>query len=124
VNHWLESEATYFYFLSEHGWPVPDGLSNKPVRCEIRWDGFPAGWRFVNSFGMDRRKQDFSTTLGDLRKAVSAGGDFRIARSKEGLFLVTREAWKFSDLETTDLLDRIAASQTGIWKDRRLKPPV
>src|SRR5436190_19625767 len=40
-------EATYFYFLSEHGWPVPDGVSNTPVRCEIRWDGFPAGWRFV-----------------------------------------------------------------------------
>ena len=114
----LGREATHFY--SENGWPVPDGASDKLVRCEIRWDGFPAGWRLVNSFGIDRRKQEFSTTLGDLRKAVFAGGDFRIARSKKGLFLVTREAWKFSDLEATDLLDRIAEAQIDIWRDRGL----
>jgi predicted metalloprotease with PDZ domain len=113
-------EATYFYFLSENGWPVPDGVSDKPVRCEIRWDGFPAGWRLMNSFGIDRRTQEFTTTLGELRKAVFAGGDFRIARSKKGLFLVTRGAWRFPDLEATDLLDRIAEAQTAIWRDRGL----
>jgi predicted metalloprotease with PDZ domain len=74
----------------------------------------------VNSFGTDHRQQEFSTTLGDLRKAVFAGGDFRIARSKKGLFLVTREPWKFSDLEATDLLDRIAEAQIDIWRDRGL----
>lgn len=113
-------EATYFYFLSENGWPVPDGRSEKQVRCEIRWDGFPDGWQLVNSFGIDRRNQEFTTTLGRLRKAVFAGGDFRIARSKKGLLLVTRSAWKFSDREATDLLDRIAEAQIDIWRDRGL----
>ncbi len=113
-------EATHFYFLAEQGWPVPEGASDKRVRCDIRWEGFPADWRLANSFGIDRRTQEFSTTLGELRKAVFAGGDFRIARSGEGLVLVTRGAWKFPDRETTDLLDRIAQVQTDIWRDRGL----
>jgi predicted metalloprotease with PDZ domain len=74
----------------------------------------------ANSFGIDRRTQEFSTTLGELRKAVFAGGDFRISRSKEGLFLVTRGSWKFPDSEGTELLDRIAQAQTDIWRDRGL----
>ena len=116
----LRREATHFYFPAEQGWPVPEGASDKGVRCDIRWEGFPGDWRLANSFGIDRRTQEFSTTLGELRKAVFAGGDFRIARSKEGLFLVTRDAWKFPDSNTTDLLDRIAQAQTDIWRDRGL----
>jgi hypothetical protein len=113
-------DAAYFYFLSENGWPVPDGVNDTRIRCEIRWEGFPAGWHLVNSFGIDRRKQEFTTTLGGLRKAVFAGGDFRIARSKKGLFLVTRDAWTFSDVEATDFLDRIAEAQADVWRDRGL----
>jgi predicted metalloprotease with PDZ domain len=116
----LRREATHFYFLGEQGWPVPEGASDKRVRCDIRWEGFPTDWRLANSFGIDRRTQEFSTTLGELRKAVFAGGDFRISRSKEGLFLVTRGSWKFPDSEGTELLDRIAQAQTDIWRDRGL----
>jgi predicted metalloprotease with PDZ domain len=113
-------EATHFYFLAEQGWPVPEGARDTRVRCEIRWEGFPAGWRLANSFGVDRRMQEFTTTLGELRKAVFAGGDFRVARSKNGLFLVTRGVWKFPDIAVTGLLDRIARVQTDIWRDRGL----
>jgi predicted metalloprotease with PDZ domain len=113
-------DATHFYFLAEQGWPVPEGARDRRARCEIRWEGFPAEWRLVNSFGIDRRTQRFSTTLGELRNAVFAGGDFRVARSKKGLFLVTRTAWKFPDVEATDLLDRIAEAQTDVWRDRGL----
>ena len=35
-------EPTYFYFLAENGWPVPEGPGVTQVRCEIRWTGFPA----------------------------------------------------------------------------------
>jgi predicted metalloprotease with PDZ domain len=115
-----QRETTHFYFLAEQGWPVPEGAGDKRVRCVIRWEGFPADWRLANSFGIDRRTQDFSTTLGELRKAVFAGGDFRSTRSKEGLFVVTRGVWKFPDSEVTDLLDRIAKAQTDIWSDRGL----
>jgi predicted metalloprotease with PDZ domain len=113
-------EATHFYFLAEQGWPVPEGAGDERIRCEIRWEGFPADWRLANSFGIDRRTQEFSTTLGELRKAVFSGGDFRSARSKEGLVVVTRGAWKFPDHEVTDLLDRIAKAQTDVWRDRGL----
>src|SRR5262245_10782696 len=78
------------HFYLEKGWPVPEGPDNKRVRCEIRWNGFPSGWRLANSFGVDQRVQTFETTLGELRKAVFAGGDFRIARSRKGLVQVTR----------------------------------
>jgi hypothetical protein len=54
-----QRETTHFYFLAEQGWPVPEGADDKRVRCVIRWEGFPADWRLVNSFGIDRRTQDF-----------------------------------------------------------------
>src|SRR3982751_1883638 len=95
-------EKTHFYFLSEQGWPVPEGASDKRVRCVVRWEGFPSDWRMANSFGIDRRAQEFSTTLGELRKAVFAGGDFRSARSKDGLFVVTGSVWQFPGREGTD----------------------
>ena len=113
-------ETTHFHCLAEDGWPVPEGPDAKRVRCEIRWNGLPAGWRLVNSFGIDRRVQQFETTLGDLRKAVFAGGDFRVARSRKGLLWVTRDTWRFSDVEAVDLLDRVAEAQTALWRDRGL----
>jgi len=113
-------EANYFYFVAEDGWPVPEGPDTNRVRCEIRWRGFSADWRLVNSFGIDRRTQEFETTLGELRKAVFAGGDFRTTRSKKGLLLATRDSWKFPEVEVADLLDRIAEAQTAIWQDRGL----
>jgi predicted metalloprotease with PDZ domain len=116
----LPREKTHFYFLAEQGWPVPEGPRDERVRCEIRWEGFPPDWRLANSFGLDRRTQEFSTTLGELRKAVFAGGDFRTARSTEGLVVVTRGAWKFPDSDVTALLDRIAKAQTDVWRDRGL----
>jgi predicted metalloprotease with PDZ domain len=115
-----EREATHFYFVADSVWPVPAGPDAKRVRCEIRWNGFPTDWRLVNSFGIDRRTQKFQTTLGELRKAVFAGGDFRVARSKKGLVLVTRDRWKFADAVALDLLDRIAEAHTAVWRDRGL----
>ena len=113
-------EATHFYFLAEDGWPVPEGPDAHRVRCQIRWKGFPASWRLVNSFGIDQGKQQFDTTLGELRKAVFAGGDFRVTRSKKGLLLVTRATWKFPDAAAAHLLDRMAEAETAIWRDRGL----
>ena len=113
-------EATHFYFLAEDGWPVPDGPDAHRVRCRIHWKGFPASWRLVNSFGIDRTTQEFETTLGELRKAVFAGGDFRVTRSRKGLFLVTRANWKFPDVAAVNLLDRIAETETAVWRDRGL----
>jgi len=113
-------DATHFYFLAEDGWPVPEGPDAHRVRCRIRWKGFPASWRLVNSFGLDQRKQEFDTTLGELRKAVFAGGDFRVTRSRTGLWLATRASWKFPDRDAVNLLDRIAETETAIWRDRGL----
>ncbi len=115
----LKRQATHFYL--ESGWPVPQGPDGQPVRCEIRWNGFPSTWRLVNSFGVDRRVQTFQTTLGELRKAVFAGGDFRITPSKQGLWLVTRATRSFSDSALLELLDRISVTQTGVWRDPGLR---
>jgi predicted metalloprotease with PDZ domain len=99
---------------------VPEGPDAERVRCEIRWKGFPTDWRLVNSFGFDRRTQKFQATLGELRKAVFAGGDFRTARSKKGLLLVTRDRWEFPDADAVELLDRIAEAHAAVWRDRGL----
>lgn len=112
---------THFYFHAEKGWPVPAGLESKRVRCEIRWNGFDRDWRLVNSFGVDRRTQQFVTTLGELRKAVFAGGDFRLFPARNGILLVTRAEWKFPLPEVARLLETIAGVQSAVWQDRRLR---
>lgn len=113
-------EAGHFFVKGNGRWPDPGGPDATPVHCEIDWQGFPSSWRLVNSFGLDRRKQAFDTTLGELRKAVFAGGDFRIRKSRNGLLLATRAQWKFSDPAITSLLDRIAEAGTAVWRDRGL----
>jgi hypothetical protein len=51
-------EQTYLYFLSEQGWPVPEGASEKRVRCDIRREGFPADWRLGNTRTVEIRSSD------------------------------------------------------------------
>ena len=114
----LPRQATYFYHRVNLRWPVPDGPADKPVRCEFRWVGFPADWRLVSSWSMDRTEESVETTLRGLRKAVFAGGDFRTAKSQRGLVLVTRGTWPLSDASMLDLMDRIAEVQTAVWRDR------
>lgn len=114
----LPRQASYFYHRVNLRWPVPEGPADKPVRCQFRWVGFPADWRLVSSWSVDRREELVDTTLRGLRKAIFAGGDFRMATSRGGLVLVTRGTWPFSDASMLDLMDRIAASQTAVWRDR------
>jgi predicted metalloprotease with PDZ domain len=113
----LPRQPTYFSHRANLRWPVPEGPADKPVRCEIRWVGFPADWRLVSSWSIDRREESVETTLRGLRKAVFAGGDFRTAKSKSGLVLVTRGKWPFSDASMLDLMDRVAEFHTAVWRD-------
>jgi len=114
----LPRQPTYFSHRANLRWPVPEGPADRPVRCEIRWVGFPADWRLVSSWSIDRREESVETTLRGLRKAVFAGGDFRMAKSKGGLVLVTRGTWPFSDASMLDLMDRVAEFHTVVWRDR------
>lgn len=114
----LPRQPAFFYHRVNMRWPVPEGPADKPVRCEFRWVGFPADWRLVSSWSIDRREESVETTLRGLRKAVFAGGDFRTATSRGGLVLVTRGKWPFSDASMLDLIDRVAESHTSVWKDR------
>src|SRR5215510_11202598 len=84
----LPRQPTYFAHRVNNRWPVPEGPSNTLLQCEIRLEGFPADWRIVSSWGIDRREESVETTRAALRKAVFAGGDFRTAKSKGGLVLV------------------------------------
>jgi hypothetical protein len=72
----------------------------------------------MSSWSLDRREESVETTLRSLRKAVFAGGDFRTAKSKGGLVLVTRGKWPFSDAWVLDLVDRVAQFHTAVWRDR------
>lgn len=114
----LPRQPTYFSHRANVRWPIPEGPADKPVRCEIRWVGFPAEWRIVTSWSIDQREKSVETTLRGLRKAVFAGGDFRTAKSKGGLVLVTRGVWPFSDASMLDLMDRVAEFHTAVWRDR------
>jgi predicted metalloprotease with PDZ domain len=114
----LPRQADYFFHRVNMRWPVPEGPADKPVRCEFLWIGFPSDWRVVSSWSIDRREEVVDTTLRGLRKAVFAGGNLRTAKSKGGLVVVTRGQWPLSDTSLLNLVDRIAASHTAVWRDR------
>jgi predicted metalloprotease with PDZ domain len=114
----LPRQADYFFHRANMRWPVPEGPADKPVRCEFLWIGFPSDWRTVSSWNIDRREEVVDTTLRGLRKAVFAGGNLRTATSKGGLVLVTRGRWPLSDTSLLNLVDRVAASHTAVWRDR------
>ena len=69
----LPRQPTYFAHRANYRWPVPEGPGDKPVRCEFRWVGFPADWRLLTSWSIDRRVETVDTTLRALRKAVFRG---------------------------------------------------
>jgi predicted metalloprotease with PDZ domain len=114
----LPRQPSYFSHRADHRWPIPDGPADERVRCEIQWVGFPPDWRLVSSWNIDRRVEKVDTTIRGLRKAVFVGGDFRTARSKKGLVLVTRGRWSFSDESVLALMDQVAESLTAVWRDR------
>jgi hypothetical protein len=113
----LPRQPTHFFHRANFRWPVPDGPDQQLIQCEIRWVGFPAGDRLINSFGTDVQEQQFETTLGKLRKAVFAGGDFRTVRSPNGLTLVTRGTWPLADTAILNMADRIVQFHTAVWQD-------
>jgi hypothetical protein len=114
----LPRQPSYFSHRADHRWPIPDGPADERVRCEIQWVGLPPDWRLVSSWNIDRRVEKVDTTIRGLRKAVFAGGDFRTARSRKGLVLVTRGTWSFSDESMLALMDQVAESLTAVWRDR------
>ena len=116
----LPRQSTYFLHRANNRWPIPDGPANKQIECEVRWIGLPSNWRLITSFGIDQRIERFNTTLGGLRKAVFAAGDFRTARSAKGLVLAIRGDWKQSDGEFLTLADRIVEPLNRLWRDRGL----
>ncbi len=116
----LTRQPDYFFHRVNIRWPVPDGPADKSLRCEIQWVGFPDNFRLINTYDIDRRQQKFETTLGELRKAVFAGGDFRTVISPKGLILVTRGEWRVTDATMLDWADRIAAEHLAVWKDEGL----
>jgi predicted metalloprotease with PDZ domain len=116
--------AQYFYILGNHDFPLPNWPDTRTIRCEIQWVGFPPSWPIVDSYGVAHVVQRFRTTMGDLRKAVFVGGDFRIrpvSKAAPGLRLVTRGRWQFPDESVTKLLDRLYRADSAIWRDGGLK---
>jgi predicted metalloprotease with PDZ domain len=116
----LPRQPTYFLHRANNRWPIPEGPANKQIQCEVRWIGLPPDWRLITSFGINRRVERFETTLGGLRKAVFAAGDFRTARSTKGIVLAIRGDWKQSDSEFLTMADRITEPLTKLWRDRGL----
>jgi predicted metalloprotease with PDZ domain len=120
----LRINSQYFYILGDHGFPLPNWPDTRAIRCEIQWAGFPPSWLIVDSYGVAHGAQRFATTMGDLRKAVFVGGDFRIrpvSKAAPGLRLVTRGVWQFPDAAITKLLDRLYGADVAIWRDAGFK---
>jgi hypothetical protein len=67
----LPRQPSYFYHRANVRWPIPEGPADQLVRCEIRWIGFPAEWRLVSSWNIDRRVESVETTLCGCAKPSS-----------------------------------------------------
>jgi predicted metalloprotease with PDZ domain len=65
-------ERDYFHVLGHQLFAFPFVYQQQTIK--VTWEGFPAEWKILNSFGFDRTVQQISVSDAQWRESVFAGG--------------------------------------------------
>ncbi|HEY5801487.1 MAG TPA: hypothetical protein VIT92_14785 [Burkholderiaceae bacterium] len=113
-------QPEYFHFNGNSGWVLPAGdNAESHLRVDLRWKQVPAGWRLVNSYGVDQLRQQFDTTRDGLESSSFAGGDFRlqsVGPAGKAITVAMRGNWAFTDAQFIDSVRANIALQRAFWK--------
>ncbi|MFC2141727.1 hypothetical protein ACFLR7_02195 [Acidobacteriota bacterium] len=120
-KYWPSITHDYFQFYGMVLFPFPSGYASGEIRIRLLWDGFPKSWAFCNSFGSGSREQVFTGSLNRLRRAVYAGGDYRLRELRihnSPVTLALRgSSWKFTDPEFFSFAEKIISAEREFWQD-------
>lgn len=118
--YWPVLQEDYFHFIGEGFFVHPDWDDERPRLIALRWNNLPEGWTLSHSFGTGQHAQIINKSLGQLRRAVYAGGDFRVKKTLvrgRPLYVSLRGRWNFSDRAFSDLAKKVVEVQRRFWKD-------
>lgn len=122
-KYWPIINKRYFHFVGLVFFIFPDRLRTGNVDFEIDWKNFPAEWAICNSFGCGQSHQEITSTMEMFRRAVYAGGDYRIHEiliQDQIVYVTLRgEDWNFSDQEFFNFVGRIVSAERNFWSDHK-----
>lgn len=111
---------TYFHFFGETFFILPLWDWQSIYKIRIIWNHLPFTWTIANSFGLNEKIQNITTSLAQLTGSLFTGGDFRITKKKVGnnpIYLSIRGKWNFSDEQLSELAKEILQVERNFWND-------
>ncbi|PWU17976.1 MAG: hypothetical protein C5B49_07920 [Bdellovibrio sp.] len=102
----------------------PERFATISAHVIINWD-LPKKWTLANSYGSEKRRQEFEgnfgkTSIGNIYDTVFVAGDFRVYSLdifSHSVVFAVRGNWKFSDKELTEVVRKVIAGQRTFWND-------
>jgi predicted metalloprotease with PDZ domain len=110
----------YFYVLGHALWITPRDSSDAPYNINIQWQGLPAQWHLLNTYGANQRRQSITASIPDFLDAIYMGGDIRIHQlliNEKPLYFGIRGQWAFADEAVFDIIKKTVSSQRAYWND-------
>jgi predicted metalloprotease with PDZ domain len=114
----------YYYLIGHFLWMAPADTTAARHTISLKWKGFPAQWKHLNTYGANQLNQQLSLSVSDFQNAIYMGGDIRVHKiviNSKPLYLGVRGQWQFSDEELLQHLHKIVAGQRAYWNDYDFK---
>ncbi|MEE8258612.1 MAG: hypothetical protein V3R20_02860 [Sphingomonadales bacterium] len=110
----------YFHIIGEGAFVMPSHLRNVPFNLTVAFEGFPADWAMVNSFGEGKEVTLKVETIDRVQNSLYIGGDFTLQKKEiagQPLFIATRGAWASDIDEFSALAEATVLDGRSFWQD-------
>lgn len=115
-----DQEETFFRFAGDF-FVIPSNIDyDEKQTITLEWKGIPQEWVIANSFGIQTKKQQITTSFSSLRGGLYVGGAFNVLRCGEeenAPYVVVKESNAFSSESLLPVLQTIFQDQQTFWND-------
>ncbi len=118
------TDSEYFHWIGHTVWVLPKWDDEQKVNARFDWRGFPKEWALASSDSVKKSRYTVRTTLGELKRTINVGGDFRLVSQTVGgqpVHFAVRGTWSFRDEELARMAARVIDGQRRFWDDRSQK---
>ncbi len=120
-KYWPILDKEYFHFYGMVFFVFPERFRSSLTRFKILWKNFPTEWSIGNSFGCQKRQQNFSAFLENVRRSIYFGGDYRIKKilvQKYPVNIALRGGdWQFSDEAFFSFVEKLINEERNFWEE-------
>ncbi len=113
-------QKEYLHFIGEGVWIVPTANDESNLKIKLEWQNIPQNWKLANSFGVEEKNQEFTTSSSRFTSAIFVAGDYRVLKGEikgKPVYTALRGNWKFTDEEFSGLVNKIVEVQRDFWRD-------